>query len=49
MLVMIGPAWLTVNNNGVRRLNETDDFVRREIQAALESGKPCLLYTSRCV
>ncbi|MBK9027201.1 MAG: toll/interleukin-1 receptor domain-containing protein [Propionivibrio sp.] len=42
MLVMIGPAWLTVNNNGVRRLNETDDFVRREIQAALESGKPVL-------
>ena len=42
MLVMIGPAWLTVNNNGVRRLDETDDFVRREIQAALESWKPVL-------
>lgn len=46
MLVMIGPAWLTVNNNGVRRLNETDDFVRREIQAALESGNPYYQYSS---
>lgn len=42
MLVMIGPAWLTVSRNGVRRLDETDDFVRREIQAGLESGKPVL-------
>jgi hypothetical protein len=42
MLVMIGPAWLTVSRNGVRRLDEADDFVRHEIQAGLESGKPVL-------
>jgi hypothetical protein len=42
MLVMIGPAWLTVSRNGVRRLDEADDFVRREIEAGLESGKPVL-------
>ena len=42
MLVMIGPAWLTVSRNGVRRLDEPDDFVRREIQAGLESGKVLL-------
>lgn len=42
MLVMIGPAWLTVSRNGVRRLDEPDDFVRREIQAGLASGKVVL-------
>lgn len=42
MLVMIGPDWLTVNRNGIRRLDETEDFVRKEIQAGLESGKPVL-------
>jgi hypothetical protein len=39
MLVMIGPAWLTVSRNGIRRLDEPDDFVRREIEAGLKSGK----------
>ncbi|UCV26980.1 toll/interleukin-1 receptor domain-containing protein [Ferribacterium limneticum] len=42
MLVMIGPAWLTASRNGVRRLDEPDDFVRREIQAGLASGKVVL-------
>lgn len=42
MLVMIGPAWLTTSRNGVRRLEEADDFVRREIEAGLKSGKPVL-------
>jgi hypothetical protein len=42
MLVMIGPAWLTVSRNGMRRLDEPDDFVRREIEAGLKSGKAVL-------
>jgi hypothetical protein len=42
MLVMIGPAWLTVSRNGIRRLDEPDDFVRREIEAGLKSGKAVL-------
>ena len=42
MLVMIGPVWLTVSRNGIRRLAEPDDFVRREIEAGLKSGKAVL-------
>lgn len=42
VLVVIGPAWLTASRNGVRRLDEPDDFVRREIEAALASGKAVL-------
>ena len=42
MLVMIGPAWLTASRNGVRRLDDPGDFVRMEIQAGLESGKPVI-------
>lgn len=42
MLVVIGPAWLTVSRDGVRRLDEPDDFVRREIEAGLKSGKTVL-------
>jgi hypothetical protein len=42
MLVMIGPAWLTVSRDGIRRLDEPDDFVRREIEAGLKSGKAVL-------
>ncbi len=42
MLVMIGPAWLSLNRNGVRRLDEPDDYVRREIEAGLASGRPVM-------
>lgn len=42
MLVMIGPAWLASSRNGMRRLDEADDFVRREIEAGLKSGKAVL-------
>lgn len=38
MVVMIGPAWLTVSRDGERRLDDPDDFVRREIEAGLASG-----------
>lgn len=42
MLVLIGPGWLTASNAGVRRLDEPEDFVRLEIEAGLQSGKPVL-------
>ena len=42
MLVMIGPAWLTTSRNGVRRLDDPGDFVRLEVLAGLESGKPVI-------
>lgn len=37
VLVMIGPRWLDM-----ARLNDAGDFVRREIDSALASGKPVL-------
>ncbi|WP_301102749.1 toll/interleukin-1 receptor domain-containing protein [Propionivibrio sp.] len=42
MLVVIGPGWLTARRNGIRRLDEPEDFVRQEIQVALDSGKAVL-------
>ena len=39
VLVMIGPGWLEAEEAGVRRLDREDDFVRREIAVALDSGK----------
>ena len=43
VLVMIGPHWLTAAAaDGQRRLDMADDFVRREIEAALTSGKPVI-------
>jgi hypothetical protein len=37
VLVVIGPRWL--DSVGAARLNDSDDFVRREIETALASGK----------
>jgi len=42
VLVMIGPHWLAVGPDGQPRLLDADDFVRQEIQAALDSGKPLI-------
>lgn len=42
VLVMIGPRWLTAAAGGGRRLDDAEDFVRREIEAALASGKPVI-------
>jgi len=42
VLVMIGPHWLAASANQQRRLDAPDDFVRLEIQAALDSGKPLI-------
>lgn len=42
VLVMIGPRWLAAGADEQRRLDAKDDFVRLEIQAALDSGKPLI-------
>lgn len=39
MLVVIGPAWLTaIGENGTRRLDDDDDYVRFEIVTGFERG-----------
>lgn len=42
VLVMIGPQWLAVGADQQRRLDAQNDFVRLEIQAALDAGKPLI-------
>lgn len=42
VLVMIGPQWLAAGADQRRRLDAPDDFVRMEIQATLNSGKPLI-------
>ena len=42
VLVVIGPGWLDAAVDGQRRLDRADDFVRREVEQALASGKPVL-------
>ncbi len=42
VLVVIGPGWLDASVDGKRRLERADDFVRREIEHALASGKPVI-------
>ena len=40
VLVLIGPKWLTLQSaDGVRRLDEPDDWVRKEIELTLNNGK----------
>jgi len=40
VLVIIGPNWLESASEGTRRIDQPDDFVRREISAALATTKP---------
>lgn len=42
VLVMIGPLWLKAGADGRRRLDDPEDFVLQEIQAALGSDKPLI-------
>lgn len=42
VLVMIGPSWLKTGADGRRRLDDPEDFVLQEIQAALGSDKPLI-------
>jgi hypothetical protein len=40
MLALIGPGWLNAEREGKRRLDDPQDFVRREIVHAFELGIP---------
>lgn len=46
---VIGPTWLTVGREGIRRLDHTDDWVRREIATALTGSSAVVpvLYSPR--
>lgn len=39
LIPVIGPHWLTVGGSDGRKLDESDDWVRREIAEALRTGK----------
>ncbi len=40
VLAVIGPSWLDAGNEGRRRLDDPNDFVRMELVTALAAGKP---------
>jgi hypothetical protein len=40
MLAVIGPTWLNIREGKRRRLDDPDDYVRKEIAAALERDSP---------
>jgi hypothetical protein len=42
LAVVVGPRWLTAGLDGRRRIDNPDDFVRREIALALEIDKPVI-------
>src|SRR5262245_3689078 len=42
LLVVIGERWLSASKEGQRRLDDPRDFVRVEIEAALERGVPVI-------
>jgi hypothetical protein len=42
MMVIIGRRWLGVKDDGQRRIDEEDDFVRSEVEAALDLTVPII-------
>jgi hypothetical protein len=42
VLALVGPGWLRAAAGDGRRLDDPDDFVRREIELALRQGKPVI-------
>src|SRR5438067_1476596 len=42
MIVVIGQQWLGGNENGRSRIHETNDFVRFEVETALECNIPII-------
>lgn len=42
VLVVIGPRWLDARDERGRRLEDAGDYVRREVELALASGKPVI-------
>ena len=43
VLLLIGPRWLTLQaSDGIRRLDDPDDWVRQEIEVALEARRPVI-------
>ena len=42
VLVVIGPRWLDARDERGRRLDDPGDYVRREVELALASGKPLI-------
>ena len=42
VFAIIGPRWVGRSENGRHRINEPDDFVRNELEAALQYNKPII-------
>jgi hypothetical protein len=43
MLVMIGPRWISAAGRNGRRIDEADDFVRKEVSKALSRKDVCVI------
>jgi hypothetical protein len=42
VLIVIGPRWLELNAHGKRRIDDPDDYVRREVELAMAVGAPVI-------
>jgi TIR domain len=42
VVVLIGPTWASSEMNGIKRLHDTEDFVRMEIETALDLKLPVI-------